>query len=400
LLAVALLALAPAVGLAHPLGNFTINHFAAIRVGPERISLDVVIDRAEIPTFQERQTLDTDGDGSLSAAETEAARQAACGMLAGDLRLTVGGTPISMMADAAGLSFPAGAGGLPTMRLVCEYVAPFASGLTAATAVTFEDRSFAERIGWREIVVAGDGATINPVGGSSLEGVSTRLTVYPTNLLAQPLNERTLSVVVSPGGAALPAWTAPDATPLAGSSLAGGTTPSLIAAVPGGIGTELASIIDARNLSPAVILGSLLVAIALGAIHAISPGHGKTIMAAYLVGTRGTARHAVGLGLTVTVSHTLGVMALAAVTLLAANVLPPGAAVPGPRRRLGRARDRHRRIAPALAPASRPSEPARGGAFAGPCRRRGARARARARARVWGRALPRRRRALPRRPCP
>ena len=213
LLAVALLALAPAVGLAHPLGNFTINHFAAIRVGPERISLDVVIDRAEIPTFQERQTLDTDGDGSLSAAETEAARQAACGMLAGDLRLTVGGTPISMMADAAGLSFPAGAGGLPTMRLVCEYVAPFASGLTAATAVTFEDRSFAERIGWREIVVAGDGATINPVGGSSLEGVSTRLTVYPTNLLAQPLNERTLSVVVSPGGAALPAWTAPPSRP-------------------------------------------------------------------------------------------------------------------------------------------------------------------------------------------
>jgi nickel/cobalt exporter len=323
LLAIALLALAPAIALAHPLGNFTINHFAAIRVGAESISLDVVIDRAEIPTFQERQALDTDGDGTLSATEIEAARQAACGNLAGDLRLTVGGAPVSMTAEAAGLSFPAGAGGLPTMRLVCEYGAPLATSLAAGTAVAFEDRSFAERIGWREIVIAGDGVVVAPVVGSSLEGVSTRLTVYPTNLLAQPLDERAVSVKVSPGGAMLPTWAAPDAAPLIGASTVGGTTPSLIAAVPGGIGTELASIIDARDLSPAVILGSLLVAIALGAIHAISPGHGKTIMAAYLVGTRGTARHAVGLGLTVTVSHTLGVMALAAVTLLAANVLPP-----------------------------------------------------------------------------
>jgi nickel/cobalt transporter (NicO) family protein len=322
LLAIAVLAVAPAVALAHPLGNFTINHFAGIRVGTDRISLDVVIDRAEIPTFQERQTLDTDGDGTLSATELEAARQAACGALAGDLRLTVGGVPASMAAQSAGLSFPGGAGGLPTMRLVCEYEALLASPLAGDTAVRFEDRSFAERIGWREIVIAGDGTTV-ATGGSSLEGVSARLTVYPTSLLAQPLDERSVAVMASPGGVALPAWTAPDAQPLRGSNLVGGTMPSLVSAVPGGVGTELASIIDARDLSPAVIFGSLLVAIALGAIHAISPGHGKTIMAAYLVGTRGTAKHAVGLGLTVTVSHTLGVMALAAVTLAAANVLPP-----------------------------------------------------------------------------
>jgi nickel/cobalt exporter len=323
LLAVALLALAPAVALAHPLGNFTINHFAGIRVGVDRIALDVVIDRAEIPTFQERQVLDTDADGTLSAAEIEAARQTACGSLAGDLRLTVAGMPVSLAAQSAGISFPTGAGGLPTMRLVCEYNVALGSPLAAGTAIGFEDRSFAERIGWREIVVAGDGVALEPSGTSSVEGVSSRLTVYPTSLLAQPLDQRSIVITASPGGPALPTWTAPDAEPLCGSNPVGGTAPSLIAAVPGGVGTELASIIDARDLSPAVILGSLLVAIALGAIHAISPGHGKTTMAAYLVGTRGTAKHAVGLGLTVTVSHTLGVIALAAVTLLAANVLPP-----------------------------------------------------------------------------
>jgi len=93
--------------------------------------------------------------------------------------------------------------------------------------------------------------------------------------------------------------------------------------VPGGVAPELAAIIDAGGLDPGVLLASLLVALVLGAAHAVSPGHGKTIMAAYLVGTRGTARHAIGLGLTVTVSHTLGVLALAGVTLLAADVLPP-----------------------------------------------------------------------------
>jgi nickel/cobalt exporter len=86
---------------------------------------------------------------------------------------------------------------------------------------------------------------------------------------------------------------------------------------------DIAALIGVRDLSPLAIVGTLLVAAGLGAIHALSPGHGKTVMAAYLVGSRGSARHAVGLGLTVTVSHTAGVFALAAVTLLASSQFPP-----------------------------------------------------------------------------
>ena len=67
----------------------------------------------------------------------------------------------------------------------------------------------------------------------------------------------------------------------------------------------------------------LLAAFGWGAVHALSPGHGKAMVAAYLVGARGTARHAVALGLTVTVTHTIGVFALGAVALgLSAYVLP------------------------------------------------------------------------------
>src|SRR5262249_13100863 len=141
----------------------------------------------------------------------------------------------------------------------------------------------------------------------------------------QPLDERSVEVSATPGGPGLAPWSAPDASPLGAAAAAPGTG---LGAVPGGVAPELASIIDAGGLEPGVLLLSLLVAVALGAAHALSPGHGKTIMAAYLVGTRGTARHAIGLGLTVTVSHTLGVLALAAVTLLAADLLPPDSLYP------------------------------------------------------------------------
>jgi ABC-type nickel/cobalt efflux system permease component RcnA len=312
----------PAATLAHPLGNFTINHFAALRVATDHVGIDVVIDRAEIPAFQERQRLDTNGDGSLQDAELAGQGQVACTSLAQDLHLAVGGAPVQLALGAAGLSFPPGAGGLTTMRLVCEYSASLGVGIARGTSLTFGDTSFAERIGWREIVVAGDGVTIAGHDTLALSGVSSRLTSYPANLLTQPLDERSIAVDATAGGPALAAWSAPDATPLqAATSPAAGR--SAIGAVPGGVGQDLAAIVNVQDLTPLAILASLGIALTLGVLHALSPGHGKTIMAAYLVGARGSSRQAVGLGLAVTVSHTLGVLVLAGITLVASSVLPP-----------------------------------------------------------------------------
>jgi len=101
-----------------------------------------------------------------------------------------------------------------------------------------------------------------------------------------------------------------------------GTSALAPAAVPGGVGNEISDLLATRDLTPLVLMLSLLAAAALGGFHALTPGHGKTVLAAYLVGTRGTVRHALGLGLSVTVSHTLGVALLAVLIVAAGNVIP------------------------------------------------------------------------------
>ena len=88
-------------------------------------------------------------------------------------------------------------------------------------------------------------------------------------------------------------------------------------------GESLFRLLHQGQIGWSAMLLALLAAFAFGAVHALSPGHGKTLVAAYLVGSRGTPRHAVFLGLTVTFTHTVSVFALGLVTLyLSRFVLP------------------------------------------------------------------------------
>jgi nickel/cobalt transporter (NicO) family protein len=333
--------LLPALVTAHPLGNFTINHYAGVRVEPDRVLLDVVIDQAEIPTFQARLDFDTDGDGEVSDDEADAGRETACESIAPSLALALDERGLPLTLVEAGLTFPPGAGGLPTMRLVCGFTASLAEPLAAGARVTFADTSFEDRLGWREIVVEGSGVTVTGTEGQlRATSDSARLTAYPANLLTQALDDAAVAVRVGPGGPTLAPFDIADATPLpgatdiasasapppvaAGAPVSGAVTRATAASVPGGIGGgDLPSIFLAADLSPIVLLVSTLTAAALGAGHALTPGHGKTLMAAYLVGTRGTPLHAAGLGLSVTLSHTLGILLLAALIVGAEGILSP-----------------------------------------------------------------------------
>ncbi len=165
LLAGLLLALAvPAAALAHPLGNFTINHYSGIRVSPERIVIDQVFDLAEIPALQALQP--TGGDFGPAGPTAFAAGD--CRDLASDLTLTVDGVRLDLALSAAGRQPAAGPGrpADPARGLhVCRHSAD--SGHVPMTPITFHDDTYAQRIGWREIVVEGDGVTIDGAGVTS-----------------------------------------------------------------------------------------------------------------------------------------------------------------------------------------------------------------------------------------
>ena len=331
-MAIAASVVVSAAALAHPLGNFTINHYSGLRVAPDAIVVDHVTDYAEIPTFTERRLMDTDVSGDVSDAESAAYKNAQCAALASELALKVGSAAVPLVLAQSGIGFPMGQGS-PTMRLVCVYRGALQSPITAGTDFSFADNSYAERRGWREITVEGDGATLTAADAPSA-GTSNRLTVYPADLLAIPLGQSTATFSAQPGGPRLPPLSLPDAQPIAAvvepqplnNQVPPDPTTNAPVSVPAGVtdlGNDVTSLFQAPDLTPPVVALGLLVAFGLGALHAVSPGHGKTVMAAYLVGSRGTARHALGLGLTVTVSHTLGVLALGALSLSAAAFISP-----------------------------------------------------------------------------
>src|SRR5262249_25870901 len=144
------------------------------------------------------------------------------------------------------------------------------------------------------------------------KSISNELLAYPKNLLQSPLDVDSARAAVEPGSAV---GAPPDLLPRNVLEQRAGVR----AVADGGV----ASLIVHEHLSAGFIALSLLIAMFWGAAHALSPGHGKSVVAAYLVGARGTPRHAVFLGMTVTVTHTMGVFALGLVTLsLSAFIVP------------------------------------------------------------------------------
>jgi ABC-type nickel/cobalt efflux system permease component RcnA len=295
-LAAALAVAGAAPAAAHPLGNFTVNSYSGLRVGPDRLVVDYVLDMAEIPTFQARQAIDGDRDGKVSGAETAAWRDRECPRLAGGLRATVDRRPLPLAVTGATVAFPPGAGGLRTLRLECTLAATMPAG-RGHHELAYRDGNQAGRVGWREITATGDGATLEQADVPA-RSVSRRLTAYPEDQLRSPLDQRTATVRFRPGG------------PRAGDA---GEPGAGRAAARRGVDRATAAftaLVAARRLSPGFGLLALALAAVLGAAHALAPGHGKTVMAAYLVGLRGSLRQAATIGATVTVTHTAGVLLL------------------------------------------------------------------------------------------
>jgi nickel/cobalt transporter (NicO) family protein len=318
LLAAGLIAclVAPAVTSAHPLGNFSVNHLAEVSVSPDRVDVRYVLDQAEIPTFQERDL--SDGE-VLARKRAEVAKRLVLTVDRRKVALVAAGEPV--------LTHPMGAGGLHTTRLEL----PLRALVSSPGQVEVRDDTFPGRVGWHAVVprpAAGTAVRSDVPAADPTDGLRR----YPQDALSSPADVRVANLAVAPGDGRLDA---PDGRrsvaagdgagrPDAGARGDGAGRPDA-AARGDGEGREdvLSRAFSDAAAGKGVLLVLLLTAFAWGALHALSPGHGKAMVAAYLVGTRGTARHAVALGATVTVTHTAGVFLLGVVALgLSEYVLP------------------------------------------------------------------------------
>jgi nickel/cobalt transporter (NicO) family protein len=279
LLVAAAALISPAVASAHPLGNFTINRFNRVEVSGHRLYVRYVLDMAEIPTYQA---------GRIDA-------RAYARRIAGDVRLQVDGRRVRLLPLGTALAHPRGAAGLHTTRLEVILSGPTLRG---KASIAYRDENYRDRIGWSEIVV-----------GATTHSISDELRAYPNNMLQSPLDVTSVKTMLTP-------MSGPDIPP----ALASGKTleaPDRVA------DSGFSALIGRKHLSALVILASLAAAFFWGMAHALSPGHGKTIVAAYLVGRRGTPWHAAALGGIVTATHTIGVFTLALVTLALSQFIVP-----------------------------------------------------------------------------
>ncbi|MEV7079326.1 nickel transporter [Streptomyces sp. NPDC093516] len=288
--ACALTLLPAATASAHPLGNFTVNRYDGLVAAPGELRVRHVEDLAEIPATQAKPDIERLGMQVW-------ARQR-CATAAGDSRVTVDGRAVTLTAGRSHARVRPGQAGLDTLRVECALTAPLPSG-RESVALGFRGAGASSGPGWREITARGDRMTLT-ASDVPKTSVSRELTRYPQELLSSPADTAAAALRVRPGGPAL----ADEETDAPAASV-----------LPRGADRwtrALDELVARHDLTAGFAALALGIAVVLGALHALAPGHGKTIMAATAAARGGRARmkDVLPMAASVTVTHTLGVVAL------------------------------------------------------------------------------------------
>jgi nickel/cobalt exporter len=307
--------------VAHPLGNFSVNHYMRLDPGPRGIEMTYAIDLAEIPTFELLRDWGLTASSPRDSIERRAGEQARVWMR--NLSIRMDGSQVEPVFESADVAIADGAGNLPVMRITAKMKVAVAAG-----RLEYEDHNFEGRAGWKEIVIDASHARLS----SSSQGDQDRshaLTAYPPDPLSAPPQDLRAEFVWAPQApVVLTSKRMPVVKPIAQPASTPAPTPAAMTAKNAPAGTVvrndfLSRMLRRDQLPFNMILIALVVAFGLGGAHALTPGHGKTIVAAYLVGSRGTMKHAALLGAMVTITHTMSVFFLGFATLFLFRFIMP-----------------------------------------------------------------------------
>jgi ABC-type nickel/cobalt efflux system permease component RcnA len=330
--------------MAHPMGNFSVNHYSRLHFRETGVQLTYVLDLAEIPTFQLLGAWQADSKGQ--AAEWVA-----------NLALRQGGRKIPWQIKSVASKTADGAGGMPVLHITIVAEAPLGAGKAA-----YEDGNFPGRAGWKEIVIDHAAGALIRSASQGSKDLSAALTYYPTDPSITPPQDLAASVdwapapvVASPAPqpapsvAATPAPVVVNPAPAPAASVGATPAPMVVNPAPSATATPapasfaqqqpaaagtvvagdfLSRMLPRKDLGWKLMALCILAAFGLGAVHALSPGHGKTIVAAYLVGSRGSMKHAGLLGFVVTFTHTFTVFLLGLGVLFFQQYVVPEKIVP------------------------------------------------------------------------
>lgn len=285
---------------AHPLGNFTVNTAATVELTPSRVTIFYAVDLAEIPTFQALPRIDSNDDRTYQEGELSGWAGEQASELVGGLSLGIDGVPVPLETLMSRARLFPGAGGLNLLRLDAIFAAEIPDSGTGHLV----DANYRDRLGWREITVSGANGVAVERSTVPASSPSERLTSYPQDLLSSPPEVTEASFDYLPGHGATGA-VADEPGTLAGNG-----------------GSTLGDFITRKSLSVWVVLLAIGAAMGVGALHALAPGHGKTITAAYLASRSTRTRDAFGAGLAVAAMHTATVLVIGVVLLIASQSFP------------------------------------------------------------------------------
>jgi nickel/cobalt transporter (NicO) family protein len=314
---------------AHPMGNFSVNHYARLHFRERGVDLTYVLDLAEIPTFEllGHWQIDWKDDALLSGKCKLQAQDwlSNLAILQAERRLPLHLVSVSSKAVE-------GAGALPVLRITIAAETPLQPG-----EVIYKDGNYPGRAGWKEIVVDQSSAATIESSSQGSKDISNGLTNYPADPAITPPQDLTARIVWTSRPSVLISSNSPEAVPHSAApdppAPPAKPAPSFSRTLPTAPGTVvqgdyLSRLLGRRDLGLGLIVLGVLAAFGLGAMHAMSPGHGKTIVAAYLVGSRGTLKHAGLLGFVVTFTHTFTVFLLGLGVLFFQQYIVPEKIVP------------------------------------------------------------------------